>query len=39
VVALAAGDYIELYAAHNEGGTQSIESDYTFMSGFKLVGV
>jgi len=39
VVELAAGDYIELYTAHNEGGTQSIESDYTFMSGYKLIGV
>ena len=39
VVELAAGDYIELYVGHNEGGSQSIESDYSFMSGFKLVGV
>jgi hypothetical protein len=35
---LAATDYVELYAAHSEGSSQSIEADYTFFSGFKLIG-
>ena len=36
---LAASDYIEFYVHHNEGAAQDATAGYTFMSGFKLVGV
>ncbi len=36
---LAVSDYIEFYVHHNEGASQDATAGYTFMSGFKLVGV
>ena len=39
VLVLSASDYIELYMAHEEGGSQDTNSDYVFLYGYKLIGV
>ena len=42
VVNLSAGDYIELYVKHNEGGNQTLYgpgNGDTYLSGYKLIGV
>tara|TARA_R100001082_G_scaffold36761_1_gene19363 strand:+ start:895 stop:1467 length:573 start_codon:yes stop_codon:yes gene_type:complete len=39
VLVLSAADYIELYMAHEEGGSQDTNSDHVFLYGYKLIGV
>ena len=39
IIDLSAGDYLELYAYHNEGSSQSMLATYTRMWGFKLIGI
>jgi hypothetical protein len=39
VIDLVAGDYVETYVQHNEGGSQNIPSNSTFMTGYRLIGV
>ena len=38
VIDLAVGDYVETYVQHNEGGSQNIPSNSTFMTGYRLIG-
>jgi hypothetical protein len=39
VLVLSAGDYIELYMMHEEGGSQDTNSSHVFLYGYKLIGV
>ena len=39
VLVLSAGDYIELYMMHEEGGSQDTNSAHVFLYGYKLIGV
>ena len=39
VLVLSASDYIELYMAHEEGGSQDTNSSHVFLYGYKLIGV
>ena len=39
ILVLSATDYIELYMAHEEGGSQDTNSAYVFLYGYKLIGV
>ena len=39
VLVLSAADYIELYMAHEEGGSQDTNADHVFLYGYKLIGV
>ena len=42
VVNLSAGDYIELFVYHNEGGNQTLygpNNGDTYLSGYKLIGI
>ncbi len=38
-ISLDADDYVEAYTYQDTGGNVTIESDYSFFSGFKLIGV
>ena len=38
VIDLAAGDYVESYAYHNEGGSRNFEANRNFFIGYKLIG-
>jgi len=35
---LSAGDYIEAYVRHNEGGTQSMQAERNIFYGYRLIG-
>lgn len=39
VLNLAAADYIELYGQHTKGSNADAQSEYTFLSGHRLIGV
>ncbi len=39
VLDLAAADYIELYGQHTKGSNSNFQSEYTFLSGHRLIGV
>jgi len=38
-VSLIAGDYIEFYIRHNEGASQDAQPNFTYFSGYRLIGV
>ena len=38
ILNLSAGDYIELYGQHTKGSNADFQSEYTFLSGHKLIG-
>ena len=38
-VSLAAGDYIEVYGQHTKGSNADFQSEYTFFTGQRLIGV
>ena len=38
-VSLSAGDYIELYGQHTKGSNADFQSEYTFLTGQRLIGV
>lgn len=37
-VSLVAGDYMELFIRHNEGASQDAQPNFTYFSGYKLIG-
>jgi hypothetical protein len=37
-VSLVAGDYMEFYIRHNEGASQDAQPNFTYFSGYKLIG-
>jgi hypothetical protein len=39
ILDLAASDYCEMYVVQNQGSTASLNSSYSYFSGFKLAGV
>ena len=38
VLDLEKDDYVQVYAAHNQGASQAMTDDYNFFMGYKLIG-
>ena len=38
ILDLEKDDYVQVYAAHNQGASQAMTDDYNFFMGYKLIG-